>query len=160
MLAHLMKEAPKGGFTYRQMAAAFIQSDLDYNDGHHARMLGEVFANRKILGNSAELVETQTAPETYRPMTVSLDGSRFGPFQGALVESEVAGHAGFAEDQVAAQELKDHLASLIEAGEINYLRPDQQASMANLIKPDGHPYMGFTTYRDGQMIIERSRIRD
>ncbi len=49
MLANLVKEAPKGQFTYRQMAQAFVNSDQTHNGGQRAGLIREVYTNRGIL---------------------------------------------------------------------------------------------------------------
>lgn len=163
MYGRLMRHAPKGGFSYKQMAAAFLQSDLEENDGKRAGMLGKVFARRKILGDESGMVATDfrqhLAGEGTRQVEVELRGDRFGQFNGARVVTEESGQKSeFRVDQEASDSLKDRMAQLIDAGRILYTEPNSNPSTAQLFRPDGKPYEGVVRWVDGQMTIERVLI--
>ncbi|MFN8610114.1 MAG: hypothetical protein U0931_21405 [Vulcanimicrobiota bacterium] len=160
MYGRLMRQAPKGGFKYKQMAAAFIQSDLDQNGGKRASMLGKVFAHRKILGGESKVADSAAlAPGGSRRLEVTLDGPEFGRFSGArVVSNESADSLGLTADRAAAQELKDRLKQLIKNGDILYTEPNSNPATSGLFKSDGHPYAGVVRWVDGQMSIERVLI--
>lgn len=160
MYGRLMHQAPKGGFKYRQMAAAFIQSDLDQNGGKRSALLGKVFSQRKILGADSKLLEQASLlPQGSRRLEVTLDGPDFGPFSGAKVVSQESGqNLALTEDQAAAAELQARLKQLIKNGDILYTEPNSIPGQAQLFKPNGQPYAGVVRWQDGQMSIERVLI--
>lgn len=49
LLTNLMKDAPRGEFTYRDMAQAMVQSDQNYNNGEYAGLIQSVMEKREIL---------------------------------------------------------------------------------------------------------------
>ncbi|MBT9587974.1 hypothetical protein IV102_31855 [bacterium] len=155
MYGRLMKMAPKGSFTYKQMAAAFIQSDLELNQGKRAGQLSKAFAARKIL-EPKEFRADSSAPENSRTQSVFLSNDathNFGVFAGARVETDVSDRF-----PQAAEDLKDRLAVLVAAGEIKYTEPGQKLTQQDLIKSNGAPYTGVVRWFDGEMTIERVKI--
>ena len=53
MCARLMKVAPVGPFTYRDMGEAFVRSDRELNGGAHSDLLTRVLTERRILPQTA-----------------------------------------------------------------------------------------------------------
>ena len=160
MYARLMKEAPEGDFTFKDMANAFIKSDEDGNGGKHAGVLRQVFAERNIL--TPGLVQGQPLPMGARDLSVKLDDPALGKFAGATVSTKLSGDKshGLVGDAGSAAKLRDQMARLVKFGEIKYTEPGQVVTANDLIKPDGRPYTGVVTYKDGQMTIERVDLFD
>ncbi|MBS2034906.1 hypothetical protein JST97_07955 [bacterium] len=171
MLANLLKEAPRGDFTYKDMAIAFIKSDKLHAEGKHAEMIQKVFTDRKILPADLpqELLEVAPAREQSRlfqsndepafaPMSVTL-GQDFGMFSGAKVEIPVASDKLIFKSDELQEQTQDDIRRLIQAGRIRYNDPNYQMKFPNdYFNPQGEAYIGAVTWDGGQMKIERLAI--
>ncbi|MEW6279786.1 MAG: hypothetical protein AB1758_14255 [Candidatus Eremiobacterota bacterium] len=164
LYAGLMRTAPRGDHTYRDMAISLLQADRRYNGYARSSLIRQVFTERRILlGNESipEVRETRAfvpEEESVRKLQVRLDGPEFGRFNGALVESPVEAGSGVAEDEAAAARVRQSVQRLIADGRILYADPNKPATTRDLFDPDGNPYIGVTTWRDGQMRIERVQV--
>ena len=171
MLANLLKEAPRGDFTFKDMAIAFIKSDKLHADGKHAELLQKVFTDRKILPADlpAETLEVAPAREQARlfqssdepafgQMGVTL-GQDFGMFSGAKVEIPVASDKLLFKSDELQEQTQDDIRRLIKAGRIRYNDPAYQMKFPNdYFNPQGETYIGAVTWDGGQMKIERLAI--
>ena len=171
MLATMLLEAPRGKFTYRDMAIAFIQSDKLHNGGKRADLIQSCFTNRGILPADlpAELLEPSVTPVTrsslfqtdaapaYRATEVKL-GDSMGQFAGAVVEVPTAGDTGIFQSDALQSETERDLSRLIGAGKIRWSEPGQ--SPANLPEHNarGEHYEGAVSWTDGQMRIEKLHV--
>lgn len=165
MYARLMKAAPEGDFTYKDMANAFIASDKSGNGGKHVDLLTKVFTERNIIQPSTGMVERdfegEMLPSGTRDLEVTLDGPQFGMFAGAKVATKLSGDAGMrmmGDDGAAADKLSTTMNRLIKQGDIKYTEPNQVVTQKDLYKADGHPYDGIVRWVDGQMTIEKVGI--
>lgn len=158
LYGNLMKEAPKGNFTYEQMANCMLKTDAKYMDGKNQDILRTRFTERQILHGGASMTEDVDygATET-RMMSVTLDGDGFGMFSGARVETPVdAGKMTVLDND--SSKLKSDMQRLIKAGRILYTEPNQHLETKDLFDKDGMPYMGVVRWIDGEMVIERNQI--
>ncbi len=171
MLANLLKEAPRGDFTYKDMAIAFIKSDKIHADGKHVELLQKVFTDRKILPADlpAETFETAPAREHtrlfqsseepgYGQMGITL-GQDFGMYSGAKVEIPVASDRLLFKSDELREQTQDDIRRLIQAGRIRYNDPNYQMKFPNdYFNPQGEVYIGAVVWEGGQMKIERLAI--
>lgn len=163
MYGNLMKEAPHGDFTYRQMAEAMLKSDEKHMAGRNSELLRRIFTERLILPASPEarlMVEPEpdpNAPPT-RTLAVTLTGGDYGMFEGARVETPVDGSNPLAKDVEARNRLKGNLKRLIAEGRILYTEPHQKITPKDYFDPEGRPYLGIVRWEDGQMVIERLKV--
>lgn len=171
MLANLLKEAPRGDFTYKDMAIAFIKSDKIHGQGKHSELLQKVFTDRKILPadlppetldvaparEQARLFQSSDDPG-YGQMGVTL-GQDFGMFSGAKVEIPVASDRILFKSDELQEQTQDDIRRLIKAGRIRYNDPTYQMKFPNdYFNPQGEPYIGAVTWDGNQMKIERLAI--
>ncbi|MBX3169652.1 MAG: hypothetical protein KF760_19775 [Candidatus Eremiobacteraeota bacterium] len=186
MLANLLKEAPRGDFTFKDMAIAFIKSDKIHADGKHVELLQKVFTERKILPADlpAETFETAPArerarlfqsddeltpeaqggaasplaPPAYGQMAVTL-GQDFGMYSGARVEIPVASDRLLFKSDELQEQTQDDIRRLIQAGRIRYNDPNYQMKFPNdYFNPQGEAYIGAVVWEGDQMKIERLAI--
>lgn len=160
LLANLMKEAPRGTFTYRQMAEAFVRSDQQHNGGARANLIRDIYTNREILPKpgTAEFVAEEPIPEstTYRMVQTTLRGSEFGAFEGATVKTPVDNGFPLGKDTEAARRTQTDLKRLIANGRIKMTNPGQKIETKDLFDAQGRAYIGVAKWDDqGQMFIER-----
>ncbi|MBT9584958.1 hypothetical protein IV102_16565 [bacterium] len=155
LYGRLMRKAPKAGFAFRQMANAFVQSDLELNGGRRAGMIREALEGRQLL--AADTREIERVPEGSQMAEVVLQGDRFGAFAGAKVQEETSGDAPL-DFREAGNQLSERMADLIQDGEILLTQPGQQLSLRNLIKPDGEPYSGYVSWDNQEKRIVRNTI--
>lgn len=160
MYANLMKTAPQGDFTYKDMAIAFVQADKQYNDGKNADILTSTFKARKILPEDFQPEDVpakiySSVPAQLSKIQVKLDGPEFGKFSGAKVVSVKEGPFQDAEEQ---KKVRENIERLIKEGQVLYTEPNQVVRPKDLFKKDGHPYMGVARWMDGEMTIERVKI--
>ena len=171
MLANLVKEAPRGDFTYKDMAVAFIKSDKLHADGKHADLIQKVFSDRKILPADlpAEQLEVTPSREEARlfqsneepavaQMGVTL-GDDFGMFSGAKVEIPVSPEKLLFKSDELQEQTQGDIRRLIQAGRIRYNDPAYQMKFPNdYFNPQGEAYIGAVTWEGDQMKIERLAI--
>ncbi|GMU51141.1 MAG: hypothetical protein AMXMBFR33_02870 [Candidatus Xenobia bacterium] len=164
----LMKTAPRGDHTYRDMARALVAADRQYNNGARSELITRVFTDRRIL-NGREDAETpsfaqadarvyQSEEESTRPQRVLLQGPEFRQFDGAVVDNLVDKSASMFQEAESADRVKDSLKHLIAAGRILYTDPGKPVSEKDLFDPHGQPYTGVVRWENGQMVIERVKI--
>ncbi len=160
MLANLVREAPKGQFTYRQMAEAFVKSDEKHNAGQQAGRIREVFTNREILSPNlyANAEDAVPASENFRMVQTTLRGSGFGQFEGAVVKTPVDEAFPLGKDVETEKRTRDDIKRLIDAGRILMTNPGQRVETKDLFDAQGRPYVGVVTWENGQMNIERVPI--
>lgn len=172
MTANLLREAPRGDFTFRDMAIAFVRSDKIHNQGQRAELIEEVFRARKILPEdldpevfeigqpgSARLFQSlDGAPVT----TVGMElGSDFGMFSGAKVEVPVSSERAIFHSEQIRKETREEIRRLIDEGLIRYNDPGVQMRFPqDYFNPKGELYVGAVTWEDGQMKIERLAVAD
>lgn len=166
MLARLIKEAPRGEFTYKDMATTMIQSDKLHNDGKRADMIQKVFTNRKILPenlNPAALEPARRATfgpgdEPVRQLNLQLSDA-CGMYAGAKVQVPVAAdRALFASDSIH-EDTEEEIRSLAATGKIRYNDPTYQMKYPqDYFNPQGEPFIGFVRWENGEMHLERSTI--
>ncbi len=158
LYAGLMKTAPEGSFTFREMAGALLAADREANQGRQQNTLTEVFKHRGILNGAAPVaLAAGTGVET---VTTTLDGADFGKFQGAEVSMPLdAGRLGLTAGASEAA-LKRDVGKLIEAGRILYTEPGQVVKPDDLVDADGAPYAGVVRWDSGKMTLERVALVD
>lgn len=162
MYGRMMKAAPEGDFTFKDMANALVKSENEGNQGKYSALIENRFRQRGILPEQSNFAEQDMegpGPGT-RLCSTRLEGPEFGMFQGAQVESLLSGQeqASLRADEGPALQLKQRMQELIAEGEIKYTEPNQKISAKDLFRPDGRPYTGVVRWLDGQMQIERVRI--
>ena len=95
--------------------------------------------------------------EGTEPLSIVLQGERFGRFQGATVGNILSGsHHTEAELEAARADLANNLERLIRNGDILWTEPGETPE--NLFKSTGRPYFGMVKWQDGKMLIERVPI--
>ena len=158
----LLKDAPRGEFTYQQMAQTLLKVDEKSNGGKNQELIRKVYTDRKILGPQAAEVnlDSERDPEApaLRTVSVTLDGEGFGMFSGAKVETPVDGASPLYQDVESKNRLKDNVQRMIAQGRILYTEPNQKIEEKDLFDKGGHPYAGVVRWVDGQMTIERVPI--
>ncbi len=168
MLANLIREAPRGDFTFRDMAVAFVRSDKMHNEGKRAELIEKTFKAREILPQdlpaellevpapSARLFASEDPPVT--PVRLTL-GDDFGMFSGAEVEVPVASERALFKSDEIRQETQEDIRRLIAAGKIRYNDPNYQMKFPqDYFNPQGDLYLGAVTWVDGKMKIERLAV--
>ncbi|MEW6280934.1 MAG: hypothetical protein AB1758_20130 [Candidatus Eremiobacterota bacterium] len=164
LYAGLMRTAPRGDHTYRDMAVALLQADRQFHDGKRSGLIQKVFTDRRILPQGLDIPDARDTrafvpeEEAVRKVQVSLDGPRFGRFSGALVETGVDSGQALFSDAESSQRVQQNLERLIAQGRILYTDPGKPVSQQDLIDPQGRPYIGVVRWEDGQMQIERVKI--
>ncbi|MGM9991933.1 MAG: hypothetical protein ACI376_03675 [Candidatus Bruticola sp.] len=159
LYAATLKDAPKGDFTYKQMANCMLKADRELG-GKNQEALRNAFIGRNILDDNMSINETPDyGMRNTRTMTVSLDGD-FGMFSGAKVDTLVDADKMYASDssRPEATNLKHDMKRLIDAGRILYTEPNQNIQTKDLFDKDGVPYAGVVRWIDGNMTIERNTI--
>lgn len=152
--------APDGSFKFRDMAKALLQSENELNGGKHSALISKVMQERKILEPSRGF-EAEEPLVGSRPVSTELTGDRFGVFAGCRVGTIISGQSlgrAFDGADPAVEELQNHMALLIEAGEILSTVPGQNPQGRDLIKEDGEPYRGVVRWTDGVPSIEPTFI--
>lgn len=162
LLANLMKEAPRGQFTYRQMAEAFVRSDERHNGGQRAGLIRDVFTNREILPKpgTASFASLETVPPSsnFRMVETTLRGSEFGQFEGAMVKTPLDNGFPLGKDVETARRTQADLKGLVANGRIKMTNPGQKVETKDLFDSEGRPYIGVVTWDNGQMNIERVQV--
>ncbi|MBM3461034.1 MAG: hypothetical protein FJX76_02935 [Armatimonadetes bacterium] len=168
MYANLMKMAPQGDFTYRELAQAMVRADQKHNGGKNVDVLTKVFTDRQILTPQAGMLST--APRASRlefeslpgetddklhQVRVKLSGDDFGPFAGAVVENPVDNDGSLTKDAEVSFRVKANVKRLIDEGRIRNDPPGYKLKREDYFDAEGRPYMGATKWIDGQMKIER-----
>ena len=173
MLAHMLKEAPRGDFTYKDMAIAFIKSDKIHDQGKHAKLIQEVFTQRKILPEDLDPSQLDVAEErrgarifqssgepavSHVPVTL---GDDFGMFSGARLEIPVASDRALFKSEEIQEDTQGQVRQLIAAGKIRYNDPAYQMKYPqDYFNPQGEPYVGAVVWEGDKMKIERLAIAD
>lgn len=179
LLANMMKTAPQGEFTYRDMANAFIESDQQFNEGKRADLIRDVYTSRLILpapepppppaeppappaepappGEGASILKSAEEGPTRR-LTLKLSGSQYGMFDGAKLQTVVDKDGSLGKDAEVANRTKANVERLIKAGRIRYNDPSYQMKPGDYFDAKGQPYIGFVRWEDGEMMIERSKV--
>ena len=160
LYAATLKDAPKGDFTYKQMANCMLKADREHMGGKNQEILRNAFVGRNILQDGMSINETPDyGMRNTRTMTVSLDGD-FGMFSGAKVDTLVDADKMYASDSTRpeATDLKHDMKRLIDAGRILYTEPNQTLQTKDLFDKDGVPYAGVVRWIDGNMVIEKNTI--
>jgi hypothetical protein len=150
--------APDGGFTFADMAKAWVRSDNELNGGKYAGLITKVMQDRRILDTATELVD-ELPPSGIREVSITLD-EQFGLFQGCKVSSVMSG-AEVRDKRILeedASHLQRDMAQLIESGDILYVPAGESPSGTSLLKPDGEPYRGVVRWENGQPIIQPTFI--
>lgn len=163
MLARMMKTAPEGDFTYKDMATALIRSENSGNAGRYTPLIEKVFKSRKILPDSSEQslrasdLETPVGSRTFHGI---LKGDHFGPLQGCKISTVLSGSQASVADEsdYQLQRLERDIARLYRNGDILLTEPNQVVTTDRLFKPNGEPYVGVVRWIDGQMSLERVAI--
>ncbi|GMU54565.1 MAG: hypothetical protein AMXMBFR33_37110 [Candidatus Xenobia bacterium] len=179
VLANLMAEAPRGEFTFRDMANAFVSSDRNLNNGEYADLIQEVMVKREIL--VAEPPPPPPPPEEppsdpptdpnpptksllgedegpVRNLRLTLSGNDFGMFQGAELKIPVDSRESLGKDVSLRQRTENNLKRYIAEGRIRYNEPNYVMKPADRFDKDGRPYIGIVTWEDGKMKIERNKV--
>ncbi len=162
LYGNLMKEAPSGDFTYKQMANCMLKADAKYMGGRNQEFIRDAFTERRILPERNANMEFEatdandTGSQETKMLSVTLDGDGFGMFSGAKVETPAEGNIYKANDGQAAADLKHNMKRLIAAGRILYTEPNQKIEHKDMFDKDGRPYMGVVRWVDGNMVIERN----
>ncbi|NDD30441.1 MAG: hypothetical protein EB084_19460 [Proteobacteria bacterium] len=172
-VANLMKTAPQGDFTYRDMANAWIAADQQFNNGARADLIRDVMTKRLILsaGEPAPAPATPAPPSPSgeglskavdqsptRTVAFELKGDRFGMFEGARVETVVDRDGSLSKDAETINRTKSNIERLIKDGRIRYNDPGYQMKTSDWFDSKGQPYIGAVRWENGQMLIERSKI--
>lgn len=186
LMGNLMKIAPQGDFTYRDMAEAFVSSDQQFNGGQRADLLKQVFTDRLILPAEAPPAPPAPAP---KPLTtpanvfagptgifttvdgnrtplsdvaatvrVRLSGSEFGMYQGAVVDTVVDKDGALTKSTEISTRTQSSLKQLIDAGRIRFNDPTYKMKPEDYFDKNGVPYMGVVRWEGDQMVIERVKI--
>jgi hypothetical protein len=141
--ARMLKKAPLGDFSFRDMAKALLQSEEEDNAGQDTALLRKVLSQRNLLAPGTLLEGVHT-------VMVELEGPSFGLFQGAQVSAQLSREPK-AEDQA---HVPRNVLQLAQGGAILWTEPHQQVRTEDLFRPDGSPYQALVTWPDGQMRIE------
>ncbi|MBQ7501764.1 hypothetical protein IJT93_03475 [bacterium] len=161
LYAATLKEAPKGDFTYHQMANCMLKVDREQFGGRNREFLLKGFIAHNIIPDDLSIMEAEpdTGAKNVRTMTVTL-GDDCGMFSGAKVDTLVDADKMFMSeaDSPEAKSTQAHVKKLIEAGRILYTEPNQVVSSKDLFDKNGVPYDGVVRWVDGSMTIERNTI--
>lgn len=179
MLAAMIKESPRGKFTFKDMAVAFIQSDLLHADGKHAKLIQKVFTDRGILPPDlpTDLVEKDAEARRGREIEsrsrtslfqssddpgfdsvrVTL-GSNLGQFAGAQVDVPTSNEERLFKSEHLQSETERDIQRLIQAGKIRWNDPNYQMKPGDEYNARGEVFEGAVRWEDGQMHIERLHI--
>ncbi|MBT9583766.1 hypothetical protein IV102_10485 [bacterium] len=171
MLARLLKESPRGDFTFKDMAVAFVKSDKIHGEGNRAALIQKVFTERKILPADLPAEQLEVPPQrsgaalfqsTEGPLVRQLGvtlGDDFGMFSGARVEIPVAAERALFKSQEIEGETQEEIRRLIAAGKIRYNDPAYQMKFPqDYFNPQGDPYIGSVAWEGDRMKIERLAI--
>lgn len=171
MTVQMLRESPRGDFTYQDMAIAFVKSDNIHNEGKRAALIQDVFTQRKILPqdldpavfeptrSGANLLQGAEEPPVSQ---VGLQlGDDFGMFSGARVEVPVSADRALFHSQEVRSQTRDDIRRLIDSGQIRYNDPNYQMQVPqDYFNPQGEVYTGIVVWEDGQMKIERLPVAD
>jgi hypothetical protein len=162
--------APEGGFTYKDMANAWIKSDKDHNNGKLAGLIENAMEKRDILPKTESLVagtQAQLLPSGTRSFSAAVAPQDGIPaaFVGAKATTMLSGDAskGIFEDAQDGINLQSDMARLIKAGDVLIRQPGATGapSPQELSKPDGSGfYAAYMETVDGQKTIVQSQIVD
>lgn len=160
LMANLVREAPKGQFTYRQMAEIFVKSDEKHNGGQRAGLIREIFTERGILSPNLYASAEDAVPvsENFRMVQTTLRGDGFGQFEGAVVKTPVDEAFPLGKDVETEKRTREDIKRLIDAGRILMTDPGQRVETKDLFDAQGRPYVGVVTWENGRMNIERVPI--
>lgn len=167
LYAGLMKTAPRGDFTYRDMARALVQADRQSNGGARSELITRVYTDRRILTGAEDVPPTMSLvegpaymaeSESTRPHFVSLDGPEFRQFSGAKVETRVETGASLLQENESSDRVRNNLKNLIAEGKILYTDPGKPVREKDLFDAKGQPYTGVVRWDNGEMVIERVKI--
>lgn len=158
LYASLMKTAPQGDFTFKDMAVALVEADKRHHSSANAGLIVSVFKNRRILPDDFDPSTLGLAARTAAPRTVEtvLSGPEFGRFEGARVATVSDSLHLVGSDE--STRLREDLKRWIAEGRVLYTEPHQRVTTRDLFDAAGRPYIGVVRWLDGRMTIERVRI--
>jgi len=131
----------------------------------------DVFTKRKILTpprasfapKETPMVAFEALPsaptEKTHPVRVTLRGSDFGMFAGAIVENPVDNDGSLAKDAETVSRVQGSVKRLIDSGRVRFNPPGYRMQKSDYFDAQGQPYAGYVRWEDGQMRIERVTIR-
>ena len=181
MLVSMLRESPRGKFTFKDMAIAFIQADKLHHQGKRSELLQKVFTERNILPADLppevlEVAESRHQPRTSKPAGLFLSaesraeenpvtqvqvklGNGLGMFAGATVSVPVATEEALLKSEHLQSSTESDIQRLIQAGRIRYNEPNYQMKYPqDYYNPKGDVYEGAVVWEDGQMKIERLHV--
>lgn len=160
MLARMLAASPEGDFTFKDMAAALLQSEREHHQGRYSAQILQAFRARKILPEEGGLLDpVDTLPSGSYTLQHRLGLS--GPLEGVQVTTVLSGHGpdhGLKQSELERERLEGHIERAWRRGDILMTEPNQAVTRADLFKPDGEPYQGVVRWVEGQMVLERVPI--
>lgn len=153
-LADMLKEAPQGDFTYKDMAHALLRSEDKNHGNKYGQLIRDVFTRRQILPeNDPRPVFMSLEHEDPRPLQVRLDAS-FGMFSGARVDVPYDPNSGRSEEDVARSTAAS-IHQLVKENKVRYNDPGYQMKFPkDQLNPQGEPYLAAVYWEDGEMVIK------
>lgn len=154
-LADMLKEAPQGDFTYKDMAHALLKSEDKNHGNKYGQLIKDVFTNRQILpeNDPQPTMFMSLEQEEPRPLEVRLDSS-FGTYAGARLEVPYDPNSGRSEEDVA-RTTASSIKQLISENKLRYNDPGYQMQFPkDQLNPKGEPYLAAVYWENGEMVIK------
>jgi hypothetical protein len=89
---------------------------------------------------------------------IRLQGSEFGPFDGAIVETPVDTHVSETETFQAQDRLAGNMSRLIRDGRVRFNPPGYQMQQQDWFDAQRRPWAGVGEWRDNQLYIVRPKL--
>ena len=174
MLANLIKDAPQGSFSLRDMATSFMDTDEKYAGAKHTRLIRKVMIDRSILPAdtperpaltrslrfAAEPVEFMSMAGPTTNVNFSLDNS-FGDLAGAKVEVPVDSRTAIFQSQDTVDESINSIRLQAHDGRIKVTQKGESFDPnLDYLSPSGEVYVGALIWDGDQKKLIRLAVVD
>lgn len=162
LLIAQMENAPHGtSFTFKDMAAALMDGDQQFNGGARQQLIGEVMVKRELLTPEQASGLFQSDLPTFSGKTVKKEitlGGEFGLLAGVKVSATVDKPAitSFAKTELQSNaEIEKGVKLMMQDGDILF-SSNGAPSIGELFKPNGEAYTAYvTTNEAGERELKR-----
>lgn len=172
MLGNMMKDAPQGSFSYRDMALNFIATDQKYAGGKHAALITKVMTDRQILPADAPTPMAGLTRSMMAPMEAMGDGppttdvnfsldNSFGELAGAQVVVPVDSRTALFQSQDAVDDTTSSIRLLAQDGRIKITQKGEAFDPnKDYLSPAGEVYVGALVWEGDQKKLVRLAVVD
>jgi len=162
LLIGQMENSPSGSSTtFKQMAAALMDGDKQFNDGKRQELIGDIMVRRELLTPEQANGLFKSQGPSFSGETVEQEillGDDFGKLSGVTVDTIVDRplFSAFQQnDQQVASEVEKGVKMMMDSDQILFME-DGTPNIGDLFKPNGEAYTAYvTTNEQGERELHR-----